>query len=125
MFCDYNALPPENSKFLIKEIEARNAGINATGFEHLKGCLKIDRIFLEDCSYITDEALEKLVYRKDSLKILEIIRCDITDEGLKSLKVLDKLEKLAVSGVAALKDPEGVANQLKQHLKNCLIDIKA
>jgi hypothetical protein len=49
LFCDYNVLPPENTKFFVKEIEATNAGINAEGFVHLKGCEKLDRIFLNDC----------------------------------------------------------------------------
>lgn len=124
LHCDYNSLPPENQKFVIREILAKGAGINSDGFVHLKGCEKINKIVLDNCSYITDEALEKLVSRKDSLKELEISQCDISDEGLKSLKVLSNLEKLTVREIPDLKDPEGVTKQLKEHLKNCVIDIK-
>lgn len=124
LFCDYNTLPPENVKFVLKEIEATNAGINAAGFAHLKGCEQLDRIVLKDCSYITDEALERLDCRKDSLKILEITKCDISSSGLRSLKVLTNLEKLTVRDIKYLDKPEEISLELKQHLKNCEIDIK-
>lgn len=125
LFCDYNSLPPENTKFQVKEIEANNAGINAEGFTHIKGCEKLDRIVLNGCSYINDEALYKLELRKDSLKVLELIGCkDITDEGLRSLQVLTKLEKLVIQGLPYVKDTKKAAEDLKKYLTNCVFEIK-
>lgn len=125
LLCDYNTLPPENIKFQIKEIEATNAGISPDGFIHLKGCEKIDRIMLNNCSYVTDDALEKLEVCKNSLKILEITKCDISSSGLRSLKYLTKLKKLTVRDVQSLDKPEEIARELQEHLKNCQVDIKA
>jgi len=125
LFCDYNTLPPENAKFEVKEFEADNAGINSVGFEHLKGCEKLDRIVMKNCSYITDEALEKLELRKNSLKILEISRCkNITEDGLKALWKLKKLEKLVIHELPYVTNTEQVQQELTQHLASCLIDIK-
>jgi len=125
LFCDYNIIPPENIKFFVKEIEADNAGISSDGFVHVKGCEKLDRIAMNNCSYITDEALEKLVTRKDSLKVLEITNCkNITDDGLRTLKHLTKLEKLVARDLPYVKNGAKVQAELKEHLKNCEIDIK-
>ena len=126
LFCDYNTLPPENQKFSIKEIEATNAGISADGFVHLKGCEKLDRIVLDNCVYVTDEALEKLDMRKDSLKVLEISNCkNITDDGLKSLKNLKNLEKLIARNLPYVKDATKVRDELKKYIANCEIDINS
>lgn len=126
LHCDYNLLPPENSKFFVKEIQAgENAGINADGFAHIKGCEKLDRIALNNCSYITDEALEKLALRKDTLKVLEITDCkNITDEGLRYLKDLSNLEKLILRDLPYVKNPEKITSELKAKLVNCDIDFK-
>lgn len=124
-FCDYNVLPPENQKFQVKEIEAENAGINDDGFIHLKGCEKLDRVALSNCAYITDEALSRLDYRKNSLKVLEISGCkNITVEGLRYLSRLTGLEKLVIRNLPDVKDPAKIADELRQTLKNCDIDIK-
>lgn len=112
-------------KFLVKEIEANKAGISSDGFVHLTGCEKLDRIVLNECSYVTDEALDKLVLRKDSLKVLEISSCkNITDVGLRSLKQLTKLEKLIVRDLPYVKNGEQVGKELKESLPNCEVDIK-
>jgi len=125
LFCDYNTLPPENTKFQVKEFEADDAGINSEGFAHLKGCEKLDRIVLKNCSYVTDEALYKLEMRKDSLRILEISKCkNITEDGLRALQKLTKLEKLVAHELPYVKNIEQVQQELKQHLANCQIDIK-
>lgn len=125
LFCDYNGLPPENTKFLVKEIEANDAGISDEGFAHLKGCEKLDKIVLNNCNYITDAALERLENRKDSLKVLEISGCkNVTDEGLKSLKYLSKLEKLVLRNLPYVKNAAKIEQELKTHLANCVMDIK-
>lgn len=125
LYCDYNGLPPENTKFLVKEIEANEAGISDAGFVHLKGCEKLDKIILNNCTYISDEGLQKLEYRKDSLKVLEITNCkNVTEDGLKSLQFLSKLEKLTVRNLPYVKNPAKVEEELKALLANCVIDIK-
>lgn len=125
MFCDYNTLPPENVKFSVKEIEASNAGISDEGFAHIKGCEKLDRIALIDCAYITDKALQKMGLRKDSLKVVEISKCkNITEEGLRYLEALSKLEKLVVRDLHYTKNVAKVELELKKILVNCDVDIK-
>jgi hypothetical protein len=81
---------------------------------------------LKNCTYIEDETLSQLIARKDSLKILEIIKCkNITDKGLRTLGALSKLEKLEASGLPYLKNAEKVIEELKGKLSNCAIDIKS
>lgn len=109
----------------MKEIEATDAGINSEGFMHIKGCEKLDRIMLNKCSYITDEAIQAFELRKDSLKVVEIMSCkNITDEGLVHLKKLSKLEKLVIHDLPYVKNAEKAQNDLKEALKNCVVDIK-
>lgn len=125
LLCDYNILPPENQKFIVKEIIADNAGINTDGFAHVKGCEKLDTVKLTNCTYVEDSTLDQLLARKDSLKVLEIIKCkNITDEGLKTLGGLTNLQKLVVSDLPYLKNAAKVQEELKAILKNCEIDIK-
>lgn len=125
LYCDYNSLPPENIKFILKEIEAKDAGINSEGFAHIKGCEKLDRISLNNCSYIEDDALARLELRKDTLKILEISHCkNITEDGLRHLQKLMNLSKLVVHDLPYVKNVEKISQELKQFLKNCDIDIK-
>lgn len=125
LFCDYNTLPPENVKFQVKEIEATDAGISEDGMIHIKGCEKLDRISLTNCSYITDEALDKMAFRKDSLKVVEISQCkNITEEGLRSLGALTKLEKLIVRDLPYVKNSAKIEKELKEILVNCDVDIK-
>jgi ATP synthase, H+ transporting, mitochondrial F0 complex, subunit s len=122
--CDYNLLPPENTKFFVQEILAEDAGISHIGFPHIKGCAKLDKIVLSNCGYIEDEALKWLVERKDSLKHLEIVSCkNITEEGLRSLKSLN-LEKLILKNLPYVKDVDGVAIELKSAMPNCQIEIE-
>lgn len=122
--CDYNLLPPENSKFFVKEILAEDSGISHIGFPHIRGCEKLDKIVLNNCSYIEDEALKWLSLRKDSLKHLEVINCkNITDEGLRSLKAL-KLEKLIAKNLPYVKDVDGVREELVKAMPGCVIEIE-
>lgn len=124
LLCDYNAIPPENVKFVVKEIHADNAGINSSGFIHIKGCEQLDTIVLSNCTYIEDDTLDKLILRKDSLRVLQINKCkNITDAGLKVLGNLSKLEKIVISDLPYLKNPIKVQEELKLKLPNCKIDI--
>jgi hypothetical protein len=123
--CDYNVLPPENTRFFVKEIIAKNAGINDDGFIHIKGCEKLDSIYLTECSYITDDVFSKLEFRKDTLKCLEIVGCkNISDDGLRSIKNLYKLEKLVARDLPYVKKSAEIAKELQGYLKNCEIVIE-
>ncbi|CRL02277.1 CLUMA_CG015076, isoform A [Clunio marinus] len=124
LFCDYNTLPPENTKFFVKEIEATDAGLNTDGFDHIKGCHKLDRIFLKNCKYLEDDSLKKFMLRKDSLKIVEIIQCkNLTDDGLQHLTKLINLEKLIVHNLPYVKHLEKVQEDLRKALPKCTIQI--
>ncbi|CAO1412901.1 unnamed protein product [Diamesa serratosioi] len=124
LHCDYNAIPPESTKFFIKEIEAIDSGISGIGFPHLKGCVKLDRISLNNCTYIEDEALYQLEDCKASLKILEINGCkNITDDGVRSLAKLTNLQKLVLSNLPYVKDFKSLEKELKEALKECDITI--
>ncbi|KAG5667814.1 hypothetical protein PVAND_015783 [Polypedilum vanderplanki] len=122
--CDYNLLPPENAKFFVQEILAENAGISHIGFPHIKGCMKLEKIVLNSCGYIEDEALQLLHLRKETLKHLELINCkNLTEVGLRSLKNLN-LTTLVIKNVPYVKDIATIENELKESLKNCKIQIE-
>lgn len=117
--CDYNLLPPENSKFFVQAILAEDAGISYVGFSHIKGCTKLEKIVLKNCGYIEDQAMAYLKYRKDTLKHLELIDCkNITDEGLNHLKELD-LKTLVIKNVPYVKNFEAIEKELRSAMKNC------
>lgn len=100
-------------------------GINADGFDHLRGCEFIDSITLKNCSYIDDDALEKLVLRKNSLKYLELEKCEnITGVGLDSLKVLTNLRTLVLKDLPYVKDIGAAEKSLKENLPQCNITIE-
>lgn len=128
LFCDYNALPSDEIKFTgrIKEIVGKDSGINSLGFEHLRGLGSVDRVCLEHCKNVEDDAISKLEHVKDTLLDLEIIGCkNITDTGLLYAKKLTKLQKLRAENLPYVKDAKAVEQELKRHLPNCQISVKA
>lgn len=69
-----------------------------------------------------NEALEQLVYVKNSLKELQVTDCpNVVESGLLSLKQLNHLQKLTIYGFIYIKDFNGVVNQLKKDLPSCEI----
>lgn len=94
----------------------------AIGFEHFKGCTSIERIILNRCKHMENEALEQLAYVKQSLKELQVTHCsNVEDSGILSLKQLNHLQKLTIYGFVYVKDFNGVVNQLKKDLPGCQI----
>lgn len=123
LVCDYNSLPVVGTKFAIKEIEAVGASIFDIGFDHFHNCDHIETIKFQGCSYLTDEALKKLSVLHGSLRNLEIAKCyNMTDEGLLSLKSLDKLEHLMISELPYVKNMDAVKIELNSKLPNCKIE---
>lgn len=94
----------------------------AIGFEHFKGCKAIERIILNRCKHMENEALEQLGYVKNSLKELQVTDCNnVVESGLLSLKQLNHLQKLTIYGFIYIKDFNGVVSQLKKDLPGCEI----
>ncbi|KAJ9596858.1 hypothetical protein L9F63_012114 [Diploptera punctata] len=99
---DYNALPPEGMTRHIEEIDATESSIMHYGFKHFYGCKHIKKFFGN----------------------LQIISCgNITDEGIKSLKILSKLRTLLIANLPYLKNKEDCLLTLKSSLPSCEIEI--
>lgn len=121
---EYNALDADQLPVApkIHTVDATDSSIMAIGFEHFKGCNHIERIILNRCKHMENEALEQLSYVKDTLRDLQVTECgNVEDSGLRTLKNLSQLRKLTVYGFLYVKDFNGVCNELKQHLPHCEI----
>lgn len=63
--------------------------------------------------------------RKDSLKYLELEKCEnVTDTGLNSLKALTNLKTLVLKDLPYVKDIDAVEKSLKASLTQCKILIQ-
>lgn len=125
ILADYNELPPEKTKLLLKEVDASNSSIMHNGFVHFKGCMKISKLILHKCRYLNDSALPELHYLKDSLVHLQISSCpNITESGLLSLKVLTNLRELLLFNLASVKDLQKTVQALKGVLPLCNVETK-
>lgn len=121
---DYNALPPENIRLQVKEIDATDATIMKVGFDHLKGCKKVDKIILHRCKHLEDGGLEGLAYATEPLRHLEVINCpNLTDNCLMALKCLKNLEYLKIANMQFVKNIQNVKSELSKALPNCKVDI--
>lgn len=119
---DYNALPPEGTHLLIKEVDATNSSVSHYGFPHFVGCKHIDKITLHKCSYLEDPALPLLKPLNDTLKFLQITSCgNITEDGLDSLATLNNLDILIIGDFPYLKDKEKILMHLSKELPKCQI----
>lgn len=98
----------------------------AIGFEHLKGCTAIERIILDRCTHMENEALEHLKLVKDSLTDLQVTNClNMEDSGLLHIGGLTGLRKLTLHGFRYVKDLDGVVKELQRCLPNCTIHTQA
>lgn len=119
---EYNTLNTLNTTPKIHTIDATDSAIMAIGFEHLKGCKFIERIVLNRCKHMENEALEQLSFVKDTLHELQVTECgNVVDSGLRSLKKLTQLQKLTIYGFLYVKDWDGIYIELKQSLPKCEI----
>lgn len=122
---DYNSIQLGSSApSQIRMVDATDSSIMALGFEHFKGCCAIEHIILNRCKHMENDALEQLVYVKNSLKELQVTDCpNVVESGLLSLKQLNHLNKLTIYGMTYVKDKsiENVINQLKNDLPGCEI----
>lgn len=120
---NYNRLPPEGTKLVIKEVDASESSIKHYGFPHFKNCNSIDTLILHHCSHVEDKALQYLHYLQNSLSYLQVSSChNITSKGLLELTKLHNLKKLSISDLPYVKDKEKVLIKLKETLPNCTIN---
>ncbi|XP_063706066.1 ATP synthase subunit s, mitochondrial [Culicoides brevitarsis] len=127
LFCDYNFLPPDTIPFTrkIKEIYAKEAGINSNGFNHLRGLTSVDSVHIENCVYVDNGVFSNLMHVKETLKTLEVIDCqNISDAGLLDVKNLVNLRKFVAHNLAYVKDEKKVKEELAKALPHCELDIK-
>ncbi|KAJ6645465.1 ATP synthase subunit s, mitochondrial [Pseudolycoriella hygida] len=123
---DYNALPAENYRYRIEEVDGTKSTIMAMGFDHFQNCTAIRKVTLKSCRYMENEALEKLGHLKESLCELEINGCyNVVDEGLQTLKQLTKLKKLSIENLPYVKNMKAVEEELQAALTNCVIEVKS
>lgn len=119
---NYNSLPSEGNKLFIEKVNATGSSISHYGFLHFRGCSYIDEIILQECIYLENEALRQLPFVKDSLKHLNVSRCEnITDAGLAHLQNLKKLQTLELFNLQYVKDKAHILKLLRDSLPNCKI----
>ncbi|KAL9918399.1 ATP synthase subunit s, mitochondrial [Glossina fuscipes fuscipes] len=122
---NYNLLPPESDKFLIKVADATGSSIMKIGLQHFNGCKHIDTVIIHSCRHLEEDGLNDIVYLTQSLKVLQVSDCgNINDQGLMVIGKLKNLELLKIYHMPAVKNMENVKNQLQEMLPNCIMDIK-
>ena len=73
----------------ITEIHSVESSLMNHGFDHLKGLEHLRKLHISSNRFITNEALQKLSYVKDSLEELAVIDCpNINDNGILLLTFL-------------------------------------
>ncbi|XP_049872324.1 ATP synthase subunit s, mitochondrial [Pectinophora gossypiella] len=120
---DYNSLPADDQPVpKLVEIDGTDSSISHYGFPHLTGCTKLERIILHNDLYIDNRAMKGLSHGKTTLTHVQLSKCaDVTDEGVKEIKILDKLKTLVLYDLASVKNLEECKQYLKSQLPNCNI----
>lgn len=121
-FVDYNQLPDECEIIRIQEFVATSASITAVGFTHLRNCAHVERITLDNCRRLQDDALERLAtHVAASLRVLQISNCPrIRDGGLLELVRLRRLQALCCFRLQGVEDMDQVREVLRNALpKDC------
>lgn len=122
---DYNFLPKDCNQLSLKSINATNTAVMSLGFEHLYGCKEIEKIVLDNCTYMENEALAKLCSVKDSLRYLQITACpNVENSGLLTLGCLHRLRMVALADLPYVDNLTGVINRLQTKLPDCDFFIK-
>lgn len=82
----------------------------------------VHKIILHNASYIDDKAIKGLAYGKKSLTFVQISKCpNVTDSGLKELKVLENLKNLVLFDLLEVVDLNECKQYLQTHLPKCKI----
>ncbi|KAM3965079.1 ATP synthase subunit s, mitochondrial [Aphomia sociella] len=120
---DYNLLPPDQQTVpKIVEIDGTGSSISHYGFPHLSGCKMLKRIILHNDNYIDDRALKGLSYGRETLTHVQVSKCpNVTDVGIKEIKILDKLEMLKLFNLQEVKNLDECKQYLQSHLPKCKI----
>ncbi|KAK4324946.1 hypothetical protein Pmani_004445 [Petrolisthes manimaculis] len=118
---DYNTLPPSGNRVLkIAEVDATDSAVMHIGFPHLQGCKYIKKIIFHKANYMDDAALSQLPTLRDSLTHLQVSSCgNITLDGLKHIKKLEKLEHLLLYDLPTISNKEEVVKEIQEALPKC------
>lgn len=86
----------------------------------------MSNVILHNADYIDDRALKGLHFGQNTLTHLQVSKCaNVTDDGLKSLISLKKLEHLVLFNLISVENIEECKQYIQQHLSNCKIkDLK-
>lgn len=124
---NYLALPTEDQKIVVSEIDGTSSTIMSIGFDHLRNCSHVRKITLDNCKYLEDEALSKLHHVTNSLEALTVNRLrNVSRTGLLELvESVPNLKRLEIGqDMPLIKDISALVPELKLHLKHCEITIK-
>lgn len=124
---NYLALPTEDQKIVVSEIDGTSSTIMSIGFDHLRNCNHVRKITLDNCKYLEDEALSKLHHVNKSLEELTVNRLrNVSRAGLFELiESVPNLKRLEIGqDMPLVKDIASLVPQLKTHLPHCEITIK-
>lgn len=86
----------------------------------LGGCTELKKIILHNSTYIDDRAMKGMAYGKDTLTHVQVSECKgVTDEGVKELHVLNKLESLVLFKLASVESIQSCKEYLTTYLPKC------
>ncbi|GAU93525.1 hypothetical protein RvY_05451 [Ramazzottius varieornatus] len=109
----------------IEAIDATEASIMGEGFEYLQGLSSLRMIRFNKTHHISDGALRKLSYVKDTLEEVEVMHCgNVTDAGVKSLGQLPKLKNVMLADLIGVKNLEQCAHSIKSDLPECEVQVR-
>lgn len=91
-----------------------------------QGCTGIEKIILDACPYLQNDALRRLDAVGDSLIQLELRQLPLVSaDGLRILDtVLPRLERLTLAGMRNVRDLPAVVNALQLSLPNCVVVVE-
>lgn len=123
---DYNWLNAIGRDFRLHSIVARDIGVIAMGFDHLRGCERVQRIVLDGCTHLENEALTQLRHVSGSLRELELRECRyFRDDGLLRLAELKGLRGLTLGGgLVGVADLAEVVKKLRERIPECEVTME-
>lgn len=86
------------------------------------GCKFLKKIILHNDYYIDDRAMKGLSYGKSTLLHVQVSKCpSVTDNGLKEIRVMDKLQTLVLFDLQNVSNMNECIKYLQTHLPKCNI----